>query len=146
MPEIKKILVPVDLHQNTNVLVEFAVDMGKKFNAELNFLHVVPPLESYSGVYLSSWGETEEKMVASAEEKMNAIVESNKENCVSCNGKVIIGDIVDNIIAHSKAEKASMIIMGTHGRKGLEKILLGSVANAVAGKAPCPLLLFNPYN
>ena len=145
MQEISKIVVPVDLHQNTDVLVAFALDIAKKLDAEMNFIHVIPPLDSYSGVSHPSWGEIEQQMVANAEEKINSFVADNKDKCAGCNGKVVMGDIVDHIVAYCKEENASMIIIGTHGRKGLEKIMVGSVANAVIGKAPCPTLLFNPY-
>ena len=59
-------------------------------------------------------------------ENSNAnIITDNKEKCAGCNGKVLYGDVVDHILTYCKNEQASLVIIGTHGRKGLEKIMLG---------------------
>jgi len=71
-------------------------------------------------------------------------VESSEKN-TSCTGKVVNGEVVDEIVAYTEEKNAGMIIIGTHGAKGLKKILLGNVAERVVHRAPCPVLLFNPY-
>ena len=58
---------------------------------------------------------------------------------------VLRGDTVDAIIEYVEEKKIDLIIMGTHGAKGIEKILLGSVAERVLKRVSCPTLIFNPY-
>ncbi|MCK9294597.1 MAG: universal stress protein, partial [Desulfobulbaceae bacterium] len=57
--------------------------------------------------------------------------------------KVVIGDTVDTIL--DEAKSYDTIIIGTHGYRGLEKILMGSVAERVVKNSPCPVLVYNPY-
>ena len=53
---------------------------------------------------------------------------------------------MDSIVAYAKEKEADLIIIGTHGRKGIEKIMLGSVAERVIKHAPCPTLIYNPHH
>lgn len=57
---------------------------------------------------------------------------------------MIVGDVVDNLLEYTRKEGIDMIIMGTHGTRGIEKILLGSVAERVIKKATCPSLVYIP--
>ena len=57
----------------------------------------------------------------------------------------VVGDPVDEIVQIAGAKKSDLIIIGTHGTKGLEKILLGSVAERVLKRADCPVLIMNPF-
>jgi nucleotide-binding universal stress UspA family protein len=58
---------------------------------------------------------------------------------------VLRGDIADEIVKTAAEKNVDLIVMGTHGRKGLEKVLLGSVAERVIKNAPCPVMTVNPY-
>jgi nucleotide-binding universal stress UspA family protein len=58
---------------------------------------------------------------------------------------VLSGDVVEEINRFAGEKKADLIVMGTHGYKGLDKILFGSVAEKVVKTAPCPVLTINPY-
>ena len=149
MHEISQILVPIDFDKHTNKLVEFAIYMAGKLSANVNFLHVleVEIFGAYAGIVHPSFDLAAKELRAHYEQKMANLVEDNREKCPECCGKVVIkGDIVDEIIAFAKEENADLIIIGTHGSKGIEKILLGSVAERVIKNAPCPTLTFNPYN
>lgn len=145
MQNITKIVVPVDLQQNTEKLTEFAINIAGKLDAKVSFIHVVKPLDSYAGIVHVSWDQIERELMDHAKEKIDNLVTDNKDKCAGCSGKVSYGDSVDQILAYVQEEGASMVIIGTHGRKGLEKIWLGSVASEIVKQAPCPTLLFNPY-
>jgi nucleotide-binding universal stress UspA family protein len=56
-----------------------------------------------------------------------------------------LGDAAEEILKYVRSEGIDLIIMGTHGRKGLEKIVFGSVAERVVQKSPVPVLTINPY-
>ena len=142
--EIKKIITPVDFEKNTNKLVEFALYMANQLSAEIGFCHVVEPFATGDMMLGSpSFVIFEKERRANAEERMIDLIKDNKTGGRKCSGNVLIGDIADEIVAYAK--DADMIIMGTHGAKGLEKILLGSVAERVLKRANCPCLIMNPY-
>lgn len=135
--EITKILVPVDFSANTEKLVDFASSIAQKFGASLSFLHIIENPAAYEGFFVT---QIEEEMRSAMVTKMNALLQSK---CKDCKGEVLIGDTVDMIT--TRAKEYDMIVIGTHGYRGLEKILMGSVAERVVKYAPCPVLVYNPY-
>ncbi len=146
MQEITKIVVPVDFSKNTDKLVEFAIYMASKLSAEISFVHVAESFKGYDMMLGStSFTDIKKEVRAGMEQRMANLVQDNGEKCSGCAGKVVDGDKVDGITAYAEAEKANLLIIGTHGTKGLEKILLGSVAERVVKRAACPVLTFNPY-
>ncbi len=146
MKEVTKVVVPVDFAQHTDKIVEYAVYVAKSFSASVSFIHVA---ESYGGLYAGfahpSFEQIETELRKQAEQKMAHLVEDNSSEVVGCSGKVLEGDVVESIIQYATDEQASLLVLGTHGAKGLEKIVLGSVAERVVKKSPCPVLTFNPY-
>jgi nucleotide-binding universal stress UspA family protein len=146
MVEIKKIVTPVDFGKNTDKLVEYALYVADKLSAQISFFHVVEPYSTGDMMLGSpSFGELEQKRKADAEQRMANLVQDKENEDRRCFGKVCSGDVVDEIVAFAREEKADLIIIGTHGAKGLEKILLGSVAERVLKNAHCPSLVMNPY-
>jgi len=59
--------------------------------------------------------------------------------------KILIGDIAEEILNYIKLEEIDLVIIGTHGRKGMDRIIFGSVAERVIKSAPVPVLSVNPY-
>ena len=145
MKNIRKIIVPIDFLQHTEQLVEYALYFAKKFGAELKFAHVVEPPQSYGGYEYPSLGALTEEVVKHTEKQMEELVKKNRHNCSGCAGKIFRGNIVDCLVEYAAEEEADLIIIGTHGRKGLEKMWLGSIAERVVKRAPCPTLTCNPY-
>ena len=148
MNEITKIVVPVDFSEHSNKLVEFAIYVANKFSARLSFFHVAKLYETYVEVELVAFPsvqQAEKEIWDHAKKKMAELVEDCTEKSPGCTGEVGKGDVVTEIIAFAKQKKADLIIIGTHGAKGLEEVMLGSVARRVVKKAPCPVLTFNPY-
>jgi nucleotide-binding universal stress UspA family protein len=145
MREIHKIVVPIDFNQHTDQLAEFATDIAQTFNADVKFIHVVEPYENYSSYAYPSLGPLTNEVVEHTEGKMKQFVKKNRERFSSCEGKILQGNIVDSIIRYVNEESGDLIIIGTHGRKGLERLWLGSVAERVIKSAPCPTLTCNPY-
>lgn len=146
MKEIHKIIVPIDFQQHTGRVVDYAVYIAQKLNAGLYFTHVVEDAVVYGDFTDStSLASFEDRQAEHAERMMKKLVEENKNTCTSCEGKVSRGDVVDTIIQYAREEGGDLIVIGTHGRKGLEKMWLGSVAERVVKRAPCPTLTFNPF-
>lgn len=145
MEQINKIIVPVDFQKHTEKLVEFALYMANELTAEISFFHVTEPLVNYIDFVPSSAEIVEKDMLAHAEGKMEQLVAEIKGKCSGCTGKVYSGDVVDSILGFAKDERAGLIIIGTHGHKGIEKLMLGSVAERVVKNTICPVLVYNPY-
>jgi len=146
MVEIKKVVVPVDFSSNTDKVIDYALSVADKLEAEVLFFHVVNNFQGYDMmlVHPSFVGLTKD-LEQQAEERMQNLVTDHKERQNGVKGDVILGDAAEEIINYANVEKADMIIIGTHGYKGLDKILIGSTADQVIKKAQCPVLLFNPF-
>lgn len=147
MENIKKILVPVDFSNNSTKILNSSLDVAAKFNAGLEIVYVVQSFDDYSGFFVPHMpiSQFEEEMVQSAEKKMESFLHENMDEKVEHSSTVLSGDVAEEIVAYAQKTGAGMIIMGTHGYKGLEKILFGSVAEKVVKTAPCPVLTINPY-
>lgn len=144
MKEIKKIIVPVDFLQYTNQISEYALYVAQKLGAAIFFAHVVEEAHVYGDFADPSLDRYERRVAENAEARMNRLVDKFKDSSPGCEGKVYRGDVTDSIITCTKEQGGDLIVIGTHGRKGLEKMWLGSVAERVVKKAPCPTLTFNP--
>ena len=147
MNAIKTILVPIDFSDNSKKILQDAVTKAGQLNAKVMVLYVVEGLEKYAGLSIPhiSLAEMEKDLVQSATKKLELFLEENMDPSVAYESKVLNGDIVENINTCAESEGVDMIIMGTHGFKGLEKALFGSVAERVVKTAPCPVLTINPY-
>ncbi len=141
----KKILCPVDFSEFTKDVVGYAVDMAKQYRAELHMLHVIPNL-TYFTPYESFL--TPENLVA---------IEKNIQEEVDRDFGKVLGKVdIDvkkavrtgvafvEIIDYAKTEGMDLIVMGTHGRSGIEHILIGNVAEKVVRKSPCPVMTIRP--
>lgn len=148
MQNIKQVIVPVDFHQHTEDLAEFAIGIANKLDAKLIFIHVATNIvESavYTDVYPTAFEAIDKELLGFAQTKMNALVEKSKGASPECAGQVLRGEAADAIVDYVNGLEDALIIMGTHGAKGIEKIMLGSVAERVLKRASCPILVFNPY-
>lgn len=146
MLNIQKIIVPVDLDKHTTQLVEYALSMARQFDAEVILLHAV---EFIILGEMALGNPTYDDLNANRREEaitvLDTMVKGSADKCRAVTGKVLMGDVVDEILMCAKDEKCDLIIMGSHGKRGLEKILLGSVAERVLKNAHCPVLIMNPY-
>ena len=145
MRKVHQIVVPVDFHYQSDKLVDYAAYMAGELSAVVHFIHAVEFYLGNSMTALAYVQQYEEQLVADEKIRMAKLVEDNRERCKGCTGKVVVGDPVDAIVDFAKASDADLIIMSTHGSKGLEKIMLGSVAEHVLKRAHCPVLVMNPF-
>lgn len=146
LDEVKKVLAPIDFSDNSQKVMSAALNVAKKFDAEIICLFVVQSFEDYSGFFVPHMPvlQFQEEMQASAEKKMADFLADALPAGQRGRGKVLLGDVGEEIVAFASQEKIDMIVMGTHGYKGLERVLFGSVATQVVKTAPCPVLTVNP--
>ena len=152
MQNIKSILTPIDFSDNAGKIVKAAAYIAGTFKAELHLVFVVQNFEDYSGFFVPpiNLPNLEEELFASAQQQMETFVEESKEmftaaGVAQVTGKVLSGDVAEEILTYATKKKVQLIIMGTHGYKGLERIMFGSVADKVVKTACCPVMTINPY-
>lgn len=150
--QIKTVVTPIDFSDNSKLIAESAVFMAGSFKAKLLLLFVVQKFEDYSGFFVPQMSipDFEQDLFTQAEEKMVAfskeIEEFSKEKgVIEVTGKILVGDVAEQIVDFAGDQDGGLIAMGTHGYKGLEKIMFGSVADKVVKSASCPVLTINPY-
>jgi len=145
MAEIKKILCAVDFSDHSPKVAEYAKLMVKGTGAQLLVLYVAPSLSQYVGFHVppSSIESFVGEIVTGAEDTMNEFVKDNFQG-MTVSGKVVAGYPAEEILAIAEAEGCDMIIMGTHGRKGIDRILFGSVAEKVVKSSTVPVLTVRP--
>ncbi|MCX7601902.1 MAG: universal stress protein [Meiothermus sp.] len=147
----ERILAPVDGSEAGRPAFKMADQLATILDAELQILHVVPPLPApMVGPYVGNmtafnWEDTLRAM----EEQGEAIVENARKLAKAPRIKTALLKAqtrreADVIVDFARDSRADLIVMGTHGRTGLERLLLGSVAEGVAHHAPVPLLLVRP--
>jgi universal stress protein A len=142
----KKILVPLDFSDYTDEIINVAVRIAEKFGSAIHLLHVIPnmdyftPYESFlSAENLVSVQRDIEREVG---KDMEAVAEKIKD--VSVTKAIHTGVAFLEIIDYVRTESIDLVVMGTHGRGALEHILLGSVAEKVVRRSPCPVLTVRP--
>ena len=152
MLDIKKVITPIDFSDNSKLIAESAAYLAGKFGASLHLVFIVQNFEDYSGFFVPqmSMPHLEQDLIAGAEEKMSSFCAELEEDFRKAGETqdthpVSMGDEAEQIVEFAVENKGDMIVMGTHGYKGLEKIMFGSVADKVVRSAPCPVLTINPY-
>ncbi len=141
----KKILCPVDFSEFTKDVVAYAADISRQYGAELHVLHVIPNL-TYFTPYESFL--TPENLVAMEKNIQDEVDRDFKEvlSAVDIDVRKVVrtGVAFVEIIDYAKTEGIDLIVMGTHGRSGIEHILIGNVAEKVVRKSPCPVMTIRP--
>lgn len=145
--DVKNILAPVDFSENSGKILQTATYFAKTFGAKLTVLFVVQNFDDYSGFFVPHipLAQFEEDLLKSAENKMDAFLQENLDQPDLVDAKVLTGDIAEEITSYIEKSAIDLIIMGTHGYKGLEKVLFGSVAEKIVKMASCPVMTINPY-
>ena len=147
MSKFKKILFPVDLSESSAQIIPFVASMAKTFQSDLHLLFVARVFKYYDTIYVPpvSIVEFEEKVVKGGKTRLDEFVEENLKDCCVSIAKVLPGDPAEEIVKYVDAEGIDLVIMGTHGRKGLDRILFGSVAAHVVTRSSVPVMTVNPY-
>ena len=149
---ITKIVTPIDFSDNSKLIADSAAFLAGKFGASLHLIFVVQNFEDYSGFFVPQMHmpNLEDELLTGAEARMLSFIdesreEYNKLGVADIHTKVLMGDVGEQIVEYATELQADMIVMGTHGYKGLEKIMFGSVADKIVRAALCPVTTINPY-
>ena len=151
MQSVNSVLTPIAFSHNADTILRAAIFVAKTFQAELHIVFVVQNFEDYSGFFVPPvhLPNLEEELYASAQQQMDAFIADHKHLCdeagVSFVSKVLAGDVGEEVVKYAGEKGIQLIVMGTHGYKGLERIMFGSVAEKIVKTAPCAVLTLNPY-
>jgi nucleotide-binding universal stress UspA family protein len=132
---IERILVPLDLNRLSEAKVPVAEAQARAFDAEIILLHVVPPDRS---------GEEISSHEAQARTYLDAITARLRSEGIKVSPLLRSGPPAETILEEIDAQRADLVILGSDVRRGLSRLLLGSVAEEIIAKAPCPVLLIRP--
>ena len=141
---ITKILVPVDFSPHAERAFGYAAALARRLGAELTLVHVVEDpyaTGAWGGEgYVPNVTELLEELLVSAGRQLETWKAREAAQGLTVKTAVITGRPAQSIIAHAVSERCDLIVMGTHGRTGLAHAVMGSVAERVLRKAPCPVL------
>lgn len=143
--DIKNILCPVDFSDPSGRVAAYATKMAKTFGAKVTFLYVSPALTRY-GLFQVSPEEIDrfaKSVLSGAEDNMKQFIEEHEAGA-EVKGRVEMGYAADVILEISGQEDFDLIVMGTHGRRGLDRAIFGSVAEKVVKKSEVPVLTVRP--
>jgi nucleotide-binding universal stress UspA family protein len=145
MVQLKKIVCAIDFSEASPMVAEYANMLAKAHGAEIIVLYVAPSLSQYVGFHVppSSIESFVGEIVTGADRTMDSFLRDNFPD-LKTTGRVLTGYAAEEILHLAEEEGADLIIMGTHGRKGIDRILFGSVAEKVVKGAKCPVLTIRP--
>lgn len=137
----KTILVPVDFGAASEFAVDYAVALAKPLGADVVVMHAyeIPVMGFPDGVVMAT-AELTSRVLEGAREGLTKTARRFEGSGVTLRTVVKQGDSWRAIVDAVEEVKANLIVMGTHGRRGLPRALLGSVAEKVVRMAPCPVL------
>ena len=143
---IRHILVPTDFSEGSTQAFDTALDMARDSGARLTLFHVHHvPASVFPDVILPLSPELMRDVERSVELVLERWVERARAAGVVADSRTSFGATHDEICAAAEALDVDLIVIGTHGRGGLSHALLGSVAEKVVRRAPCPVLTVRPH-
>lgn len=147
MKEFKRILFPVDFSESSAKIVPYVQTVAKKFDSEIHILFVARILDYFTGIYVPAPSITtmEKDIIDGAEKRLYEFMDEYFRAFANTKTAVVAGDASEEIIKYIEDRHIDLVIMGTHGRKGLDKVIFGSVAERVVKTAPVPVMVVNPH-
>ena len=138
------ILVPTDFNAASDAALACAKELALRFDAHLSLLHVVTdPMATgvcTPDVFVPATSEMRDTCLRNARKRLEAALTVEEQTRFGARIEVTIGDAADAIEQFARDEHVDLIVMGTHGRRGLAHMLLGSVAERLVRLAPCPVM------
>ena len=132
MIELNAILHPTDFSEVSKCALPYAIEFAKKYNARLDILHVLEL--PYGAISLA------DEAMRSAQESLRALIPQKQREAIEIVPIIKRGKASEEIVRVAIDRETDLIVLATHGHSGLEHALLGSTAERVVRKAPCPVL------
>jgi nucleotide-binding universal stress UspA family protein len=147
MSEFKKILFPVDLSTSSAKIVPFVKSLATHYGGRVHILFVARVFDYFTSMYVPhpSVSQFEKEVLEGAEKKLYEFTDEFFKELEGTRTKVVAGDPSEEILAYIETQSIDLVVMGTHGRKGLDKVIFGSVAERVVKASPVPVMVVNPF-
>lgn len=143
MITLERILLPTDFSECSERARSYACELAKRFTAELHLLHVAGPIMVPPGYV----GPVPDELLRPEEGARHELEKWNDPAFEEAKGvvrTVTLGTAFVEIVRYAREHEVDLVVIGTHGRSGINHALLGSVAEKVVRKAPCPVLTVRP--
>jgi nucleotide-binding universal stress UspA family protein len=140
--EMKKILFATDFSEGSYNALPYAVDLAKQYGAKLYLIHVIYDVAKTAGWYVphSSIDEIYADMKKAAEAELAKTFSDGMRGLKDIERLVVTGIPHEEITKFAEENKIDLVVLGTHGRRGLDRMLFGSTAEQVVRNASCPVL------
>ena len=146
MKKFNKILFATDLSKISEYAFDYALTLSEEFNAKLIILHVISQPIDLQGFYVPhiSFETIEHEIAISAEKMMDKFCRKKIKSYDNYEKFIVTGIPDIEILKKADMEKVDLIVIGTHGRVGVDRFLFGSTAEKVIKKAVCPVMTVRP--
>ena len=139
----KNILVPFDLSSQSTRAFKVALDVKKKYDSKITLLTCIEG-DAWHHKYYDARADSElikkqEKVSKAHLEELKSLAAKN--NVTITSNSIASKSVVRDIVTFAKSRKHDLVVIGSHGRTGFDKLLLGSVANGVSQRIRCPILI-----
>lgn len=143
MISLKTVLVPVDFSDTSDVALRYGKALATAFGASLQVIHIVQ--EPYAQpwaveAYGFSLATLQEDWMKEAAAKLDEAITQEERVTLKATTATLLGHPVAEILRHAGEQNVDLIVMGTHGRGAIGHMVMGSVAERVVRRAPCPVL------
>ncbi len=138
----ERILVPTDFSETSERALEYAKAIAKQDNSQLLLIHVGPPMNLITPPE-AAWVDVAE-LESGEEERLEQSGAELRSEGYRARTISVTGALYDELLSAVKQNGVDLIVLGTHGRKGYDRLLLGSDAEAILRQAHCPVLLVGP--
>jgi nucleotide-binding universal stress UspA family protein len=140
----QRILAPVDFSDSSASALQHAAGQAAESNGSLVIVHVVPADYGWLGIGRDESGDLDRSLQRQAANRLHTFVNENVSHKVPADLEVRIGQPAEEIVDAARETKCDSIVLSTRGLTGLDRYLIGSVADRVARLAPCPVVLVRP--
>jgi nucleotide-binding universal stress UspA family protein len=146
MKQVQKVLFPIDFTSHFETLLPWVSTFAKKFDSTVYVLFVTQDLANFSTFYVPHGNiqSFQQEAVAAAKKRMASAVQEFFKDFPKLETRVELGNAAAKILELAEKEQIDLIIMGVHGRKGLDRAIFGSVADKVVQGASCPVITIRP--
>ena len=148
--KVRSILLPTDFSECGNYALSYATSLARKFGASIICVHVIEPIVptvGYSGMTEPlPIADISDQIEDSAERELPKFAECEECAGLEVEELIVHGDAASEIVRVARQRQVDLIVISSHGRTGLGRILFGSTAEAVVRHASCPVLVVKPPN
>jgi nucleotide-binding universal stress UspA family protein len=137
----RRLLVPVDFSDSSLRALRYAIGLAAESGGSLTIVHVVPADYGWLGIGQEEFRDLDKALQHQAAGRLRALADTNVPRNLPADLEVRVGRPAEEIVAAASEAKSDLIVLSTHGLTGLDRYLIGSVADRVARLAPCPVFL-----